>query len=425
MNVREALDYIHAVSWKGSRPGLSRITSLMHLLGNPQNKLRFVHVAGTNGKGSFCAMLSSVLTQAGYKTGLFTSPYVVKFNDRMRIDGKDISDEALAKMITEIKPFCDQLEDAPTEFELITAAAFLYFIKNHCDIVVLEAGMGGRLDSTNVISPPVLSVITEIAMDHMTVLGDTIEKIAFEKAGIIKNRSAVLYGGENDEAWGVIREKALSCQVPYARVKYESLHVLSSGLHGCVFSFGGFSPISISLAGMYQPKNACVVLQAIELLRERGLSIPWEAIAQGMVRAKWPARFEILWEDPLVIFDGGHNLQGVTACADSIRHYFGSKKVLVFCGVMKDKAYDEMIHIISPLCEAVFTVKPNNPRALPAHVLARAYQRTGIPARAFETVYEGLQFALMQAKEKNLPLVALGSLYMYEEFKAVLDSLVH
>ena len=235
MTYREALDYIHSVVWKGSRPGLSRITELLGLLGDPQKKLRFIHIAGTNGKGSTSAMTEAVLRAAGYRTGLFVSPYVKTFNERIALCGVPISNEDLADFTAQVRPFADSMADAPTEFELITAIGLLYFAAKKCDVVVLETGMGGRLDSTNVIEDPLVTVITGIALDHTEYLGDTVEKIAAEKAGIIKDESPILYGGEDDAAREVIKAAAQERGSKFFDIDYRNIKNLKSDLTGSSF----------------------------------------------------------------------------------------------------------------------------------------------------------------------------------------------
>ena len=239
MTYDEAVSYIHSVSWRGSRPGLSRIRELCRLIGDPQDKLRFVHVAGTNGKGSFCCMLSEVLREAGYKTGLFTSPYVVSFRERMRVDGQDISEASLSEVTEFVRTYADRMEDPPTEFELITAIAFEYFRREECDVVVLEVGMGGRLDSTNIITTTVLSVITEISLDHTAFLGDTVEKIAAEKAGIIKDGIPVIFTGTDARAASVIYEAASCHGSRMLTPDYGALNVRESSVYGSRFDYAG------------------------------------------------------------------------------------------------------------------------------------------------------------------------------------------
>ena len=341
MTYGEALTYIHSVCWKGSRPGLERITELCQRLGDPQKKLKCIHVTGTNGKGSTCSMLDSILRAAGYKTGLFTSPYVKLFNERMQVGGQNVSDERLAYVTSLVKPHADAMEDSPTEFELITAIAFVLFALEECEIVILEAGMGGRLDSTNVIDKSVLSVITGVALEHTEYLGDTIEKIAFEKANIIKKGCPILYGGldtKNDgDAYRVIKSHADTMEAPLFLVDYDRLTVKESTLDGTILDYKAFKEIHLPLLGLYQPENCAKVLETVSALRSLGLAIDDTAVRNGLSAARWPARFEKLRKAPLVLYDGAHNPDGVKMASTTLAHYFGTQKINLLTGVMADK----------------------------------------------------------------------------------------
>ena len=424
MTYQEALEYIHSVVWKGSRPGLSRITELLQKLGNPQKKLRFIHVAGTNGKGSFCAMTESILRAAGYKTGLFVSPYIKNFNERICVSGVPIDDAALAEATAIVRPVADTMKDAPTEFELITAIGLVHFVREKCDIVVLETGMGGRLDSTNVIDLPLLTVITGIAMDHTAFLGDTVEQIAAEKAGIIKKGSPVLWGGSNPAARRVIADRAKEVGSPMLSTEDTPLTVREMTLLGTVADYGAWKDVRIPLLGTYQPRNLANVLAAVPLLRQNGLEISDSAVYEGLATVRWHGRFEKLCETPLILSDGAHNPEGVDAAVDSIKAYFGTQKVLLLCGVMADKDYHGMVKALAPVTAEVFALTPDNPRALPAAALAEAFRSAGIPAAYFSTVPAALAAAVARATETGTPLISLGSLYMYREVTAALDRLL-
>ena len=415
MNVRyeEALEYIHSVNWTFCKPGLERIGELCERLGNPQKNLRFVHVAGTNGKGSFCAMLDSVLRRAGYRVGLYTSPYIRFFNERMCVDGHPITNEELAEITAFVRPIADSMTDKPTEFELITAIAFEYFKRQNCDVVVLEAGMGGRLDSTNLICDPLLSVITGIALDHTAYLGDTVEKIAAEKAGIIKDGAPILYGGEDKIAGAVIEGVAKEKKSPFILVNYTALNNVRSSLDGTTFDFEDHSNMRIGLLGLYQPKNASVVIKATELLRQRGLQIDDIALREGLANAKWQGRFEILTREPLMIFDGAHNPQGIAAAVSSIRHYFADRKVYVLTGVLRDKDYQVIARDIATVASRAFVMTPDNPRALDAEEYAEVLRNAGVQAEAFDSLGSALMAARDAAKRDGVPLLCLGSLYVY------------
>ena len=408
MNYSEALEYIHSINWTFCKPGLERIKELCEFLGNPQNDLKFVHVAGTNGKGSFCAMTESILRASGYKTGLFTSPYIKVFNERMQVSGEMISNEELAEITEYVKPFADKMADKPTEFELITAIAFVYFKRHNCDIVVLEAGMGGRLDSTNIITTPILSVITGIALDHTQFLGDTVEKIAKEKAGIIKKNVPLLYGGKDDSARKVIKKRAEE----FIDVDYSLLKIRKMDLSGTVFDFKDRKNLYIPLLGKYQPENACVVLSAIDILKKKGFNICENSISKGLSSVKWIGRFEILQKEPLIIFDGAHNPQGITASVESLLTYF-DEKVYILTGVLKDKDYLFIASELSKIAEKAFVITPDNPRALQAKEYAETLEKNGISSKSFESIKEAYENAKTEAKKFNKPLIILGSLYTY------------
>ena len=413
MNYQEALEYIHSISWTFCKPGLERIGTLCHRLGNPQDSLRFVHVAGTNGKGSTCSMLSSVLRAAGYRVGLYTSPYIRFFNERMCVDGEPISNEELAEITEYVRPYADAMEDKPTEFELITAIAFEYFKRHACDVVVLEAGMGGRLDSTNIIRHPLLSIITGIALDHVAFLGDTVEKIAAEKAGIIKDEAPVLYGGEDEAASAVIEAAAKEKGSSFHSVPYREIRVTEADLSGTSFDFGERKELRIALLGSYQPRNASLVVTAVDLLRTRGLSISERALREGLAAARWQARFEIISRDPLTIFDGAHNPQGIRSAAESIKHYFKDQRVYLLTGVLRDKDYTAIAKDLSTVASRAFTLTPDSPRALSSEEYARTLCDAGIDARAYGSLSEALDAAAESARRDGVPLICLGSLYVY------------
>ena len=423
MNYEQALEYIHSVCWMGSRPGLDRISELCHRLGDPQNELKFVHVAGTNGKGSFCAMTASILRQAGYRTGLYVSPFVKRFNERMSVDGVDIADGELAELTEYVKHYAEQMESKPTEFELITAIAFEYFKRNKCDVVVLETGMGGRLDATNIIESPLLTVITGIALDHTAFLGDTVEAIAAEKAGIIKAGCPVHWGGKDAVAAKVIAERAEQLGVEFSAVDYDKLQNVVPSLDGTTFDFGKYKGLKIQLLGLYQPENAASVVAATELLRQRGMNISDDAMRRGLEQTRWAARFERLASNPYVIYDGSHNPQGIEAAVRSIKGLFGDKKVNLLTGVLKDKDYTYIAGVLSQVAADVWCVTPDNERALSAEEYAEVLRGCGVRATPCPSLEEGVAAAYAACRESGVPLVALGSLYMYGDFCAAFEKI--
>jgi len=416
MTYEEALKYIHSVNWVGSKLGLERTRELLSKLGNPEKNLKFIHIAGTNGKGSTAAMLASILEHAGYRTGLYTSPFINRFNERMQVNGQQIPDDTLAALTEEISPYADAMEDSPTEFELITALAMKYFLQEHCDIVVLEVGMGGELDSTNVISTPEAAVIAAMGLDHVRELGPTMADIARAKAGIIKPGGGVVSYGGNPDADPVFeracREKGASLRQP----DFSQIIPGTFSLDGQTFSYKGWKDLRIPLAGSYQMNNAAVALETVGLLRERGWNISDEAVREGMAQTRWPARFEVLRRDPVFIVDGGHNPHGIRATADSLRRLFPDKKITFVTGVMADKDVESILGLIVPLAAEFFTVRPNNPRAMSAEELADRIRALGAKATPCGSVADGVARAI-EAEGRDGVACALGSLYMSGEVR--------
>ncbi len=417
MNAKEAIEYIHSIGWQKANPTLDRITELCGRLGNPQDGLKFIHVTGTNGKGSACAMTESILRHAGYKTGLFISPYIRIFNERIQISGVPASDELIAKATEEVKKHAEQMSESPTEFELLSAIAFLIFKWERCDIIVLEVGMGGSLDSTNVIKAPVLSVITGVSLDHTAILGDTVEKIAKEKAGIIKPSCPVLYGNKNEGSVAdIIRKKAEENNAPIYFCDKDGVEVERADLDGSVITFGAHKSVKIPLLGLYQTENAARVLKITDILNDCGFDISEKAIRNGLQNVRWQARFEKLSVSPLVLYDGSHNPEGIDAAVKTLSHYFGNEKINILTGVMSDKDYSEMARKLAPFADTVYTVTPSTPRSLPSAELADVYRRFGASAFDCKTVENGYKTAFEDSKKRNKALVCLGSLYMYSEF---------
>lgn len=411
MTYEQALDYIHSVYWRGSKLGLERITQLLARMGEPQKRLRFVHVAGTNGKGSVCAMLASVLRAQGYCTGLYISPYIERFNERMQVDGQSIGDEELAAITAHVKTFAEAMDELPTEFEIVCAIAFEYFVRAGCDIVVLEVGLGGRLDATNVIDSPLCAVITAIDYDHTEYLGGTLAAIAAEKAGIIKPGTAVVSWPQPPEAMTVIEAACAQQDVPLTVSDFSNITPRTDGLEGQVFDYRDLPDLRISLLGAHQLRNAAVAVDAARVLNQRELTVSDAAIRDGLRDTRWPGRFEVLAKDPIVVVDGGHNAQGAQAAAEAVRHYLGGR-VVVLVGLLADKDRDAMLASLDKVAVCYIATQPPNPRALDAEVLAKQLRAFGKPVRAVPDVTEACAAAHQLAKGKDLPLLAVGSLYM-------------
>ncbi len=410
MDYKEALAYIDGVRWYGSRPGLERISELLEKLDNPQKKLKFVHIAGTNGKGSCAAMTASVLRAAGLRTGLFISPYLYRFNERMQINNRPIEDGALAELVSGIRPLADAMEDHPTEFELMTAAALLWYCREKCDIVVLEVGLGGRLDATNVIEAPEAAVIMNIGLDHTAILGDTLEQIAGEKAGIVKPGCDVVLYQQEERVEAVVRAR---CEAQGARLHVADFSQIVpefDSLEGQVFSYKG-EPCAIPLLGAHQMKNAAVVLETVAVLRQKGWKLEPDAVEHGLYAVSWPARFEPVHEEPVFIVDGGHNPQCAETVRDSLLHYFPGQKRVLLVGVLADKDYGTLASILDAAADAWVCVTPESERALPAAELGRCLERFGKPVTVCETIPDGVTAAMEQAGAEGVAC-AVGSLYM-------------
>lgn len=416
MNISEALEYIHSVSWKGSVPGLDRISKLLDLIGNPEKNLKYVHIVGTNGKGSTAAVISSVMRNAGYNVGMYTSPFIITFNERMQVNGDMISDIELAEITEYIKPFAESMQDRPTEFELITAIAFVYFNRHNCDLVVLEAGMGGEFDATNVIPSPEVAVFTNIGLDHTDYLGDTVEKIAATKSGVIKPGCDCVMYRSSLTVEAVIEHKCTSLGVQPTKADFESLRSVSASLDGQVFDWKNYKSLFLPLLGAHQLRNAATALTAVEKLAGRGFTVTEENIRDGLFNTSWQGRFEVLRRNPLFIVDGGHNPQCMEALANNIRDYLPNTALTVLTGVLADKDYTAMYDLIAPYIKEFFLVTPPSPRALPASELAKKLAVYGKPISVCGTVEAGVNDAVKSAGE-NGTILAFGSLYMIGDIK--------
>lgn len=417
MTYEEALSYIHSICWKGSKLGLDRTRELLGKLNDPQKELKFIHIAGTNGKGSTAAMLSSILEEAGYRVGLYTSPFINRFNERMQVNHQPIPDEELAALTEYVRPHADAMADSPTEFELITALAMVWFARQKCDIVVLEVGMGGELDSTNIIDVPEAAVIAAMGLDHVKELGPTMADIARAKAGIIKEGGRVVSYGGNPEADEVIAAVCRARNASLCQPDFSAIVPGDFSLEGQTFSYKGWRGLRIPLVGAYQMNNAAVVLETVEVLRQRGWNISDEAVRQGLADTRWPARFEVLRRDPVFIVDGGHNPHGIRATAESLRRLFPGRKITFVTGVMADKDVEHILGLIVPLADQFFTVRPDNPRAMDAGELARRIEAMGAKATACASVRDGVDRAI-QAEGPHGVACALGSLYMSGEVRS-------
>ena len=422
MTGKEAVEYIHSITWLGSKPGLERTFELLERMGNPHHKLKFVHIAGTNGKGSTTAMTASILQKAGYRVGMFTSPCIYEFNERIQVNGQNIPNEDLAEITEFVKPLAAAMEDHPSEFELVSCIGFEYFVRQKCDIVVLEVGMGGALDSTNVIPVPEVAVLTNIGLDHTEFLGSTLEEIATTKAGIFKEGgSAVLY----PSTAGVEKTVERICKERNMRLKKADFGKLTSKTHsleGQTFDYADRKDLFLPLLGDHQLHNAAVVLTIIDTLTEKGWNITEENIREGLKDTFWPGRFQIMRRDPLFIIDGGHNPQCIEALVKNIQDYLADQKVIVLSGVLADKDYGQMYVPVMPYVEEFVCITPPSPRKLEAVELAKHLESKGAKATPCDTIAEGVRLAVEKAGKDGVVL-CFGSLYTIGDIRAGLEAL--
>ncbi len=420
MTYSQAVDKINSLLKFGSRPGLDRIETLLDKMGRPQDKTKFIHVAGTNGKGSVCTILSGVLRAAGYKTGLFLSPFIVDFRERIQIDGEMIPEQALCEITEDIMPLVEEMaarDEIITEFELVTAIAFEWYARSRCDVVVLETGLGGLLDCTNVIGTPLASVITSISLDHTAVLGGTLGEIAFQKAGIIKHGGKTVFLPQQEEVNRVIMDTVKERRNAFYNASDYMPKLLSSSVKGTKMRFKG-QELSLPLIGAHQLKNAAAALAAIDAMRG-SLTIPDKAVEKGFANAFIPARLELMNDNPLVLLDGAHNPGGMKALSDAVKTYCRGKNTVCVIGMLRDKDSVTSLSYIKGLFSSVIALSPDNPRAMPAEEFAqeaRAYFDMVIPMHDKE---HAVKRAFELAGEDGA-VVVCGSLYLAAELRPIL-----
>ena len=442
MNYDEAIAYIKNTAKFGSKYGLERTEKILELLGNPHKKLKCIHIAGTNGKGSTTAMVTNILVQAGYKVGSYISPFIEEFEERIQINNVNISKEDLSHIITEVSSAVDKVVELgysnPTEFEIITCAGFLYFYKNNIDFAVVEVGMGGRLDSTNVIIP-ILSIITSISLDHTKILGDTIDKIAYEKAGIIKSGIPVVMYPQQKQSEEVIERICIEKNSNLIKVSKQSSiylgkenlqQVAITSMEGTVYNdiltqkmkvqtLNNDYIIDLALLGKHQLLNCSVAVHAIEELIVQGATINKDNILKGLETVKWPARLEVMNKKPLVVIDGAHNIDGIINLTESIDMYFNYNKIILILGILADKQVEEMIKTIVPKVSRVITVTPNSERAELSKQLKVQVEKYSTNCESIENYDEAYKKALSYCHEEDLLLVC-GSLYMVGDMRKII-----
>ncbi len=409
-----AENYFHSLLTFGIRPGLDRIKILLERLGNPEKSLRFIHVAGTNGKGTVCSLIASVLESAGYKTGLYTSPYIVDFRERIRINGEMISEKDLEHVTEAVKTEIEKLRNEDviiTEFEAVTVAAFLHYKNAGCDFVVLETGLGGRFDATNVIERPLISIITSISLDHVNILGNNLAEIAYEKCGIIKNECPVVTcSSQSAEALKVISEQSKVHNSELYIADIASYSLIDESIEGSTINFCS-RQVKVPFPGEHQRENCIVALTAVDILKKEGIAISETAIKRGVEKTKNPARCEIVSNRPFVIFDGCHNEGSAKALAYVIKKHLKNKKITAVMGMMEDKDVTKVLSLLCDEFDSVITVTPSNPRAMKADKLAELAKKYCKNVQSFENELDGLKFAVNSLGKDGVLLVC-GSLYL-------------
>lgn len=419
MNYTETLSWIHGTERFGSRLGLGRMGRLLHRMGDPHLKVPFIHVAGTNGKGSTTTLIASALTAGGFKTGKFISPYILEFRERMQIDGQMIPEETLAALATRLRPIAEEFKaagDPVTEFELVTVLGLCWFAEQSCDIAVLEVGLGGRLDATNIIPPPVVAVITRIDYDHTAILGDTLSAIAGEKCGIVKRGSTVIsYPDQAGEALAVIRRRAAEENDPLLLPDLSQLTVLSSGLCGSRFCYRG-EKYSIPLPGPHQVLNAVTALEALKALSDTRFAVSPQEIAAGFAAARFPARLELLRQSPPVLLDGAHNPNGGRALCDAVKS-LGLHDLTAVVGMLRDKDCLPVLQMMAPYCARMIVTTVPNPRSYPAEEFAGLARSVCPRVTVCPDCQEAARLAL--AEGENGVLV-FGSLYLASAVRPVM-----
>lgn len=419
MTHEEAMKFIEDSSRFGSKLGLESIRTLLEYLENPQDALKYIHVAGTNGKGSTSSFLNSVLVRSGFNVGLYTSPHLITFNEGIKINSVNIKDEEIAKSANIVKNAVDKMladgHQHPTQYEIVTAISFEYFKAMKVDIVILEVGMGGRLDATNVIGCPLVSIITPIAMDHVGFLGDTIEKVAAEKAGIIKPNCDVVVARQDKDALKVIEDVSKELNSNLYNVEYESIKVTDMSELGSTFNVQvrekEYEDLHVGLIGQHQIENALVALTAIEVLKKHGFEIHDLSIKLGLKETKWAGRLELIQEKPRILIDGAHNLHGAKALSRTIDNVFNYNKLVAVIGILSDKDIDGVFAQLLPLCDEIIFTKPANPRACDPRELIKYGEQYGIPCIVEEDIIRAYEIGKSKITDKDM-LLCCGSLYM-------------
>lgn len=414
MTEKEVLEYIESLQACGIVPGLSSIKELCRRLGDPQDALRFVHIAGTNGKGSTLAFVSHILRCAGYRVGRYISPVIFQYKEKIQVGERPISRAALCEGMELVREACGKMCEEgfsqPTPFEVETALAFWYFRKKKCDIVVLETGMGGLLDATNLVNTTITSVITSVGMDHMKFLGDTPEQVAAQKAGIIKEGCPVVLLKQSEKVMQVVKYEATQKHASVVIADPGEASRVRYGIERQSFDYGGLRKLEISLAGQFQIDNAVTAVETIRTLAGRGYSVGEDALRRGLKEAVWPGRFQVIGKKPLFVVDGAHNEDAAQKLASSIEFYFTNRRIIYIMGILKDKDCERIIDLTHSYADQIITVTPpDNPRALHAYELARKVAGVHPGVTAVDSLEEAVEMSLLLAGKEDV-ILAFGSL---------------
>ena len=420
MDYETAMIKLRGEVCSGIKLGLQNIKTLMEKLGNPQDKLKIIHIAGTNGKGSCTSFVNSVLVSQGYKVGMFTSPSIYNFEERIRINNKNIPEDKLIELMDEVREVANTLEVFPADFELVTAVAFLYFYREKCDFAIMEVGLGGRLDATNVVDKPLITLITSISFDHQQFLGNTIKEISLEKAGIIKDGVPLVLYSQDTEIMDNIMRVAKSKNSKVILNDLSKIKVLDNSKSGQIIDYKEFRNLKINLLGSHQVKNATISLELLLELRKMGFEISNESIYDGFLTVTWPCRFELVSKSPDFILDGAHNIDGIEKFISNINFYYKDSRKIAIFGVLEDKDYNEMLERIIPCFDMFLTVRPDSERAMEAYEL-----KDKIEALTEKKVYsfDNYQDAIDKSFEissKDDVISAFGSLYFVGEVRKLL-----
>lgn len=430
MNYQESLKYIEETHKFGIRLGLDNMTKLLELLGNPQDKLKIIHVAGTNGKGSTCSFITSILKESGYKVGLYTSPFLETFTERIRVNGENIPQEDVARIVTLIKEKIEQMVSEgysyPTEFEIVTTMAFYYYCEQGVDFVALEVGLGGRYDATNIIKESEVSVICSISLDHVNILGDTIAKIAYEKGGIIKENGCAIVYDQSNEGKDVIKQICSEKNAKYIEVKFNDIKIKKSDIYSQVYDATimgeKYKDLEIKLIGDHQINNSILALSVIKhLVENNNLNISEENIRKGLINTKWPGRIEKIKENPIFIIDGAHNEDGAKSLAKALDKNFKDKNLTILIGMLEDKDIDGVLEILMPRFNKAVVTTPDSPRAISSEILKEKISKYVSNVVEKKEIEDAVNYTLRNASEDDI-IISAGSLYMIGAVRTIVNN---